>query len=245
MLAFAPPVGLTLQSIFAGGLAIGDVNLHPSAKEPFTRRDQVGYGNPYHLPVPDKTFASLFAVDTLEHLERPDRALYEWHRVAEQVFLVVPSWWSPDAWMSKWYIDPESNRAWPLWVGQNRAISLPRRVPREYDAGTCPTPTQQTPRIVQTSTPAQVTAESLPPPPETNTEAPQGESSQTGPELDLTSLPRLRLASSTELEELDLRETESDSDSQEPYLPPFDMDSSSSMSVSSMMIVSGPEYENS
>jgi hypothetical protein len=66
------------------------------------------------------------------------------------------------------------------------------------------------------------------------------------PESDSSSPPPLHRVTAMEMEELDLREEPEPkiSDNAEPYLPTFEMDSTSFTSVSSMMIVSGQDHEN-
>ena len=51
----------------------------------------------YPIAVPPKHFGAVFVVGVLERLRSPHVALTEWHRVADKVFVVVPSWWSPHA----------------------------------------------------------------------------------------------------------------------------------------------------
>jgi hypothetical protein len=73
----------------------------------------------YPIAAPAKSFGAVLVVGTLERLKRPDRALTEWHRVADKVFVVVPSWWSPHTWLDprhRWFIDPSLKLAAPLWT---------------------------------------------------------------------------------------------------------------------------------
>lgn len=82
----------------------------------------------YPLRVPDKTFGAVVAVNVLECLRRPDLALREWRRVADKVFAVVPSWWSPAAWLDpsiRWLVDPRLKRVVPLWTRQRSIYLLP------------------------------------------------------------------------------------------------------------------------
>jgi len=81
----------------------------------------------YPVRVPDKTFGAVFAVGVLERQSRPWVALAEWRRVADRVFVVVPSWFSPHAWLDpthQWVIDPRLKMAAPLWNGQRHVRLL-------------------------------------------------------------------------------------------------------------------------
>jgi hypothetical protein len=45
----------------------------------------------------------------------------EWSRVADKVFVIVPSWFSPHTWFDpthRWVIDPTLKMAAPLWTGR-------------------------------------------------------------------------------------------------------------------------------
>jgi SAM-dependent methyltransferase len=79
----------------------------------------------YPLRYPDKHFGAVFAVNTLESLRRPDLALREWRRVADKVFVVVPSWWSPHSWLKRWIVDPELKKATPVWDSRRSVYLLP------------------------------------------------------------------------------------------------------------------------
>lgn len=55
-----------------------------------------------NIPYPDKYFGAAFASHVLEHLETVKDAriaISELHRVADKVFIVVPSKWSLAAWL--------------------------------------------------------------------------------------------------------------------------------------------------
>lgn len=247
MLTLVPPAGATLKSIFMSPLAIGDVNLHPKAKQRANGPGQIGFGVPHQIPVAPRTFACVFSYDTLEHLDRPDLALLEWHRVADRVFLVVPPWWTPEAWLSKWYIDPELRRAWPVWASQSRTIWLPSELPRAYDATTCRTPQRpRPPSMPNPSAQGPMGRPITPPSMPTDAPAPPGPDSNSSAAQSVLSLPIVNLLppSNPELEEdYTSEEASSASPSDQPYLPPI-VGSPSSTSVSSMMIVSGPDQEN-
>jgi hypothetical protein len=84
-------------------------------------------GRAYPIPVPAKTFGAILAVGVLERLRRPSIALREWERVADRVFVIVPSWWSPHAWLDptvRWMIDPDLSKATPLWTSACRVHLL-------------------------------------------------------------------------------------------------------------------------
>ncbi len=247
MLTFVPPPGQTLKSFVVPSLAIGDVNLHPSARGQANGLGQIGRGNAHRLPVADRTFACVFSYDVLEHLDRPDLALLEWHRIADRVFVVVPPWWSPDAWLNRWQIDPELRRALPVWVAQNRTIILPTSRGREYAARTCPTPQQRSTNPATRAPMDQARQSTEPvvraaPGPVSNESAP-------GP-----SLPIVNLLSSTASQPWETPQSEgnlieepesfSANQNEPPYIPPDVGTSPSSASVSSMMIISGADFES-
>ena len=64
----------------------------------------------------DKQFGAVFASHVLEHTEYPDKAISEMERVADRVFLVLPSWFNSFAWITPehkwifWEHDDLSNR---------------------------------------------------------------------------------------------------------------------------------------
>lgn len=248
LLTVVPPPGSTLKSIFMSPLAVGDMNLHPQARQRANGLGQIGHCVPHQIPVAPRTFGAVFSCDTLEHLERPDLALLEWHRIADRVFVVVPPWWTPEAWLSKWYIDSELRRAWPVWARQSRTIWLPSEQPRAYAAGTCPTPAQ---RSTSPMTRAPMGRASSPSPPSLEHEsAPPGPVSNGSASRSVMSLPVVSLmppsASPPVIEDSEDYTTEgesSESPSDMPYIPPA-VGSPSSTSVSSMMIVSGPDHES-
>lgn len=81
----------------------------------------------YPIPVADKSFGALLAVGILERVKRPEVALAEWNRISDRVYVVVPSWWSPHAWIDpgvRWLIDPSLDRATPLWTSACRSRLL-------------------------------------------------------------------------------------------------------------------------
>lgn len=246
MLTFVAPPGTTLKSFVRRSLAVGDVNLHPAGLSRSAGPGQIGRGSPYQIPVRPRSFACVFSCDTLEHLDRPDLALLEWHRVADKVFLVVPPWWTPEAWLSQWYIDSDIRRAWPVWAKQNRVVWLPDRQVRAYDAGTCPTPFRpapsrpQRPAAVPAGPASNASAAPVPVPP-----AEPSPTSSTSSQVQSQSLPVVNLLPSPDSDSEDYRTEEElpTSPSEEPYLPPV-VGSPSSSSVSSMMIMSGSDPES-
>lgn len=81
------------------------------------------------LPVryPNKSFGAIFATGILEREKHPGAVLGEWKRVADRVIVVVPSWWSPHAWLNpsnRWVIDPSLKMAAPLWDGRRHVHLL-------------------------------------------------------------------------------------------------------------------------
>ncbi len=247
LLTFVRPMGSTLKSMFTESLAMGDVNLHPSARPGSPTRGRVVQGNPWRLPVRNRAFGAVFSHDVLEHLDRPDLALAEWHRIADKVFVVVPAWWSPEAWFAKWYIDGGLRRAYPLWIRTNRTVLLPSGQSRAYAATTCPTPSprptrgappQKTTNTKTRSTrspEAPVATSNVAPPAPMPPMLPQAASEMPEPVMTSSSMgPE---------PELDLREpedmaTSAIEDGDLPFLP-LNVGTHSSLSgVSTMMIVS-------
>jgi len=95
----------------------GDALVHRVLGAPV--RAEVTTTRAYPIAAPARSFGAVLVVGTLERLKRPDRALTEWHRVADKVFVVVPSWWSPHTWLDprhRWFIDPSLKLAAPLWT---------------------------------------------------------------------------------------------------------------------------------
>jgi hypothetical protein len=247
LLSFCPPPGVHLKSVFIRN-GVGDVNLHHSASRgPIVPRGTTVYGNPYRLPFRDRSFAAVFSYGTLERLERPELAILEWQRVAERVFVVVPQIWMPESWFNPWYISPDLRRAWPLWTNQSRTVWLPPARRRAYDATTCRTPQRpRPPSMPNPSAQGPMGRPITPPSMPTDAPAPPGPDSNSSAAQSVLSLPIVNLLppSNPELEEdYTSEEASSASPSDQPYLPPI-VGFPSSTSVSSMMIVSGPDQEN-
>jgi len=81
-------------------------------------KPEICHCDAYSLPWPDKTFGALFSAHVLEHLLDPAKALAEWNRVADELFVVTPAWWCPHT-----YLWPD--HAWAFVGG--RQIRLPWR----------------------------------------------------------------------------------------------------------------------
>jgi len=132
--------GKSLRASVLGERLWGDVNLDAEAPLVAHGPDVVSFCNYYAMQWPDKHFGALFACDVLEGLEYPELALREWYRVAERVFVVVPSRWRPDKWSSRWLIDPSMQKAWPLWAQRDHIVLLPVSDTRSYSPARCQTP---------------------------------------------------------------------------------------------------------
>jgi len=119
----------SLRAAIFGPTLWGDVNLDPGAPRIAPGPRVVAFGNPYDLRRwPDRHFGAIIASHVLEHLERPDVALAEWRRVADRVFVVVPPWWAPHAWLNpshRWFIDASLKTAYPVWTDRQRVYLLP------------------------------------------------------------------------------------------------------------------------
>jgi ubiquinone/menaquinone biosynthesis C-methylase UbiE len=60
----------------------------------------------HNLPFADKQFGAAIASHVLEHVDDPQQALAEMHRVADEVFVITPPWWAPHTWLHPghlWY----------------------------------------------------------------------------------------------------------------------------------------------
>lgn len=82
----------------------------------------------YPLPFKDKHFGAILVVNVMECLRRPDLALQEWRRVADTVYVVTPSWWSPQSWADpskRWLVHPDLSKVAPLWTSERSAYLLP------------------------------------------------------------------------------------------------------------------------
>lgn len=163
--------GKTLRASVLGERLWGDVNLDDQAPLCVPGPNVVSYSDYYRLPWSDRYFGALFACDVLEDLEHPDVALAEWQRVADYVVVVVPAVWRPDKIMSRWYVEPDLVKAWPLWARRSRITLLPVSDSRAYAPARCPTtpPSIDRPRNVPSASAPQA---SLPHSPPTQTPPP-------------------------------------------------------------------------
>lgn len=119
----------SLRALLVGPTLWGDVNIDKAGPRIPHGPGVVSYGDAYDLREwPDKHFGAIVASHVLEHLEHPEHALREWRRVADKVFVIVPSWWAPHTWLHpghRWFIDPSLQVAAPLWTSRNRTHLLP------------------------------------------------------------------------------------------------------------------------
>lgn len=131
--------GHSIRASMLGERLWGDVNLDDCAPLCAPGPNVVSYADYYTLPWSDRYFGALFACDVLENLEHPDVALAEWQRVADYVVVVVPAVWRPDKLLSRWYVESDLTRAWPVWSRRSRIALLPVSDSRAYAPGRCPT----------------------------------------------------------------------------------------------------------
>ncbi len=96
----------SLRVALFGPTGWGDVNLDLASIEGVclpvgTERqlDRVCQGDAMILPYADREFGAVIASHVLEHLSDVQAALDEWTRVADEVFVIVPWWWTPHAWL--------------------------------------------------------------------------------------------------------------------------------------------------
>jgi ubiquinone/menaquinone biosynthesis C-methylase UbiE len=107
----------SLRCALFGPTTWGDVNLDLAARNRRHGPGSVSYGDVLRIPFPDRHFGAAIASHVLEHVERPDLALQELHRVADVVVIVAPKWWAPHTWLHpghRWYIR-DDGRLLPLW----------------------------------------------------------------------------------------------------------------------------------
>jgi SAM-dependent methyltransferase len=87
---------------FLGFSPRGDINLDLAGEGPCsigTPHGTTCAGDAHDLSAfPDKHFGAVLATHILEHVDDPDRALSEWHRVADRVYVVTPGW----GWLHTW-----------------------------------------------------------------------------------------------------------------------------------------------
>lgn len=114
----------TWGSSLTGPKLDGDVNCDTAAAPAATcARDRVCYCDAQAMPqFTDKQFGAVVASHILEHVAEPAKALAEWRRVGDRIFVVLPSWWAPHTWTHPghyWYFprrDPDAAPValWPL-----------------------------------------------------------------------------------------------------------------------------------
>jgi hypothetical protein len=123
----------SVRALVLGPTLWGDVNIDKAGARVPHGRNNVSYGDAYDLREwPDQHFGAVIASHVLEHLERPDLALLEWRRAAEKVFVVVPPWYTPHAWLHpghRWYISQDLKTAWPVWTTTDNIVLLPVQGP--------------------------------------------------------------------------------------------------------------------
>lgn len=141
----------------------------------------------------DGAFGAILAVGSLERQRRPDLVMQEWRRVADRVHVIVPSWFSPAAWLDprhRWVMDGDQKLAAPLWTPERGVYLLsvsdsryghlpwrPDRTPRPHPDPTKSAPESPDPR----SSPSGSSSETYPPmspaigqlPPETSSGSPE------------------------------------------------------------------------
>ena len=108
--------GSSLRVAIFGPTQWGDVNCD-YAVPPGTQRRGVCHCDVHRLPWPDRTFGAVIASHTLEHVADPMAATAELARVADEVYVLTPRWWSPVTWLywdHRWYRDA-AGRWHPLW----------------------------------------------------------------------------------------------------------------------------------
>jgi len=104
--------GSSVANVLLGASRTADVNLDLAGRGQCPTVAQLSegartphpcQGSAYHLPYPSGTFGAALCTHLLEHVEDPDAALAELHRVADRVYVVTPRWWWAHAW---WGFDP-------------------------------------------------------------------------------------------------------------------------------------------
>lgn len=106
----------SLRAALFGPTLWGDVNVD-LAGSGLHGPNNVSFGDVHRLPFADRTFGAAIASHVLEHVDDPALALAELRRVADEVFVVVPSWWAPHTWAHpghRWFVRADG-AAVPLW----------------------------------------------------------------------------------------------------------------------------------
>ena len=103
--------GSSVRSFIIGPTLWGDVNLDIAAPKR-TRHgpDRVSYGDACNLRGWKRgQFGACIASHVIEHVDDPEKAMRELHRVTDgPLFVIVPKWWAPHTWVHpghQWFID--------------------------------------------------------------------------------------------------------------------------------------------
>jgi hypothetical protein len=124
--------GSSLRSLLLGPTLWGDVNIDIAA-DPHAPPGpgRVSYGDAHRLSYPPKFFGALIASHVLEHMDDPWKALREFHRVADEVYVITPRWWAPHTWLHpghQWVIDDRLvTKCTPLWRRSSPPLLPARR----------------------------------------------------------------------------------------------------------------------
>lgn len=146
--------GSSLRVLLLGPTLWGDVNIDLAAPKRVPHGpDRVSYGDACDLREwADGHFGALIASHVLEHVDRPDVALSEFRRVADRVFVIVPTWWAPHTWLHpghQWFIEPTLSKAFPIWTDREKVLLLPvsdnRRLAGCQTARPLPSPSSAAP----------------------------------------------------------------------------------------------------
>ena len=109
----------SLRAALLGPQLAGDVNVDISAPKGTPHGpDRVSHADVQDLPFKDKEFGVAYTSHLLEHVDDPQKALSELHRVADEVVNVTPRWWAPHTWLypdHKWYVSGDQKTFIPLW----------------------------------------------------------------------------------------------------------------------------------
>lgn len=92
--------GSSLRVALLGPTSWGDANTDIAARGSWKPGDglEVRHADVMRLPFGRKQFGAVIASHVLEHVQDPERALRELHRVADEVFVICPRWWAPHTW---------------------------------------------------------------------------------------------------------------------------------------------------
>jgi len=109
--------GSSLRVALLGPTGWGDTNCDIASSSSCDLSVRTCFCDITSLPWGDKEFGAVIASHVLEHVEDPQLALNELHRVADEVFVITPAWWAPHTWVHpghRWYIraDGTSTRLW-------------------------------------------------------------------------------------------------------------------------------------